>query len=132
MIEHQLANAKRCDITACIQTPDGRKMPVVEVKGQWNTELFTAASCQLSERYTIHPAAEEQGIYLVLWFGPHDLVEGRKNHQVLLASDLQEQLEHSLSFETALQILRELQASPQKAQTVSPAEPSALTVVRSS
>lgn len=99
VIEHQLAGGNRCDITASIQTPAWRKMLVVEVKGQWNAELFTAAQMQLVDRYAVHPTAEEQGIYLVLWFGANEKIAGLKNHDNLQASDLKKKLEKSLPVE---------------------------------
>lgn len=99
VIEHQLAGGNRCDITASIQTPAGRKMLVVEVKGQWNAELFTAAQMQLADRYALHPTAEEQGVYLVLWFGAHEKIAGLKNHENLQACDLKKKLEEGLPVE---------------------------------
>ena len=41
----------------------------VEAKGQWHRELWTAAESQLDEQYAIDWQAENQGIYLVFWFG---------------------------------------------------------------
>ena len=41
---------------------------VIEAKGQWHNELYSAASTQLYQRYSVHPDAEQQGIYLVIWF----------------------------------------------------------------
>ncbi|WP_127107344.1 hypothetical protein [Pararhodobacter zhoushanensis] len=99
VIEHQLADGNRCDITASIQTSAGRKMLVVEVKGQWNAELFTAAHMQLSDRYAVHPTAEDQGVYLVLWFGTNEKIAGLKNHDNLQVSDLKKKLEEGLSAE---------------------------------
>lgn len=99
VIEHQLADGNRCDITASIQTPAGRKMLVVEVKGQWNAELFTAAQMQLADRYAVHPTAEEQGVYLVLWFGADEKIAGLKNHDNLQVSDLKKKLEEGLPAE---------------------------------
>lgn len=99
VIEHQLAGGNRCDITCSIQTPAGRRMLVVEVKGQWNAELFTAAQMQLADRYAVHPTAEEQGVYLVLWFGGNEKIAGLKNHDNLQASDLKKRLEEVLPAE---------------------------------
>ncbi|WBL34048.1 hypothetical protein O5O51_04925 [Sinirhodobacter sp. HNIBRBA609] len=99
VIEHQLADGNRCDITASIQTPAGRKMLVVEVKGQWNAELFTAAQMQLADRYAVHPTAEEQGVYLVLWFGSDEKIAGLKNHDNVQVSDLKKKLEEGLPVE---------------------------------
>lgn len=58
-IEHQLKDAKRCDITTTTMLGGSRKLLVMEVKGQWHRELFTAAAAQLHERYSIHPDAVE-------------------------------------------------------------------------
>lgn len=99
VIEHQLAGGNRCDITASIQMPAGRRMLVVEVKGQWNTELFTAAQMQLADRYAVHPTAEDQGIYLVLWFGANEKIAGLKNQRNLQAVDLKKKLEQGLPVE---------------------------------
>jgi hypothetical protein len=99
VIEHQLADGNRCDITACIQTPAGRRMLVVEVKGQWNAELLTAVQMQLADRYAVHPTAEDQGVYLVLWFGADEKIAGLKNHKNLQAIDLKKKLEAGLPME---------------------------------
>jgi hypothetical protein len=54
---------------------------------------------QLAERYAVHPAAEEQGVYLVLWFGVNETIAGLKNHDNLQASDLKRKLEEGLTPE---------------------------------
>jgi len=81
-IEHQLKDARRCDITATAMLGGSRKLLVIEVKGQWHRELFTAAAAQLHERYSIHPDAEQQGIYLVLWFGGGEKVAGKTDSSI--------------------------------------------------
>ena len=91
-VEHQLKNAKRCDITATQMLEGKRRLLVTEVKGQWNSELFSAAAEQLHRRYAIHPDAEHQGIYLVLWFGADEEVAGRQNHSILSPNQLQEKI----------------------------------------
>jgi hypothetical protein len=73
----------------------------VEVKGQWNAELFTAAQMQLADRYAVHQTAEDQGVYLVLWFGANEKIAGLKNHDNLQASDLKKKLEEDLPPELA-------------------------------
>lgn len=88
VVEHQLADENRCDITATIFVDGIRRMLVTEVKGQWNRSLFTAAEAQLDERYAIHPSAERQGIYLVLWFGPDEKIAGLKNSAGSNATEL--------------------------------------------
>ena len=95
-LEHQLKNAKRCDITATQMLDGARKLLVTEVKGQWNRELFTAAWEQLHIRYAAHPDAEHQGIYLVLWFGDKTTVAGKKNHLVSSSRQLQERIVESM------------------------------------
>ena len=77
-IERHMADSKRCDITLEKSFGGRRSLLVIEVKGQWHSELYTAASAQLHERYSIHPDAAEQGIYLVLWFGGDELIAGCK------------------------------------------------------
>lgn len=56
---------KRADIGATLR---GMRLPI-EIKGQWHSELWTAADTQLDRLYAIDHAADNRGIYLVLWFG---------------------------------------------------------------
>ncbi|RMQ24640.1 hypothetical protein ALQ08_02395, partial [Pseudomonas syringae pv. delphinii] len=70
--------------------------PHTEVKGQWHPELYTAAKCQLHERYSIHPDAERQGVFLVLWFGADVPVAGLKTSEIRSAEQLKLSLEASL------------------------------------
>ena len=78
-IERYMADMNRCDITISAMINGQQHLLVIEVKGQWHKELFTAASAQLYERYSSHPDAAQQGIYLVLWFGPEVMIAGKKN-----------------------------------------------------
>jgi hypothetical protein len=94
--EHQTKNQNRIDITAAKVISGKRRLLVIEAKGQWHNELYSAASTQLYERYSIHPDAEQQGIYLVIWFGPHGTVAGRKNHGITSAKDLKLSIEEKL------------------------------------
>jgi len=80
--EHQLKDEKRCDFTIAKTLSGHRRLLVTEVKGQWHKDLYTAAVAQLHERYSIHPDAEQQGVYLVLWFGPDEKVANRKNETI--------------------------------------------------
>ena len=71
----------------------------LEAKGQWHSEVWTAAETQLDENYTIDHQAAGYGIYLVFWFGD-DVPERRRLNrpprgQRLPASgaDMKEQLE---------------------------------------
>ncbi len=91
--EHQTQNQNRIDITAAKMIDGKRRLLVIEAKGQWHPELYTAASTQLYERYSIHPDAEQQGIYLVIWFGPDENVANKKRHQITNAKELKESIE---------------------------------------
>ncbi|WP_441236991.1 NACHT domain-containing protein [Bradyrhizobium sp. 930_D9_N1_4] len=91
VVEHQMVDSTRCDITASTVIDGIPVVLVTEVKGQWNPQLFTAASVQLARRYTIYPGAADQGVYLILWFGDDVTVAGRKmpslNTPALLRSE---------------------------------------------
>jgi hypothetical protein len=63
--ESRMPRRKDVDIGCCLGT---LRLPI-EVKGQWNKDLWTAASQQLDMLYTIDWRAGDRGIYLVLWFG---------------------------------------------------------------
>lgn len=62
--EGHLADDKRVDILCLL---NGVMVPI-EIKGQWNADLWTAADRQLDLLYT-NDARAERGIYLVLWYG---------------------------------------------------------------
>lgn len=97
--EHQLKGAKRSDFTVTKMISGKRRLLATEVKGQWHRELYTAASAQLHERYSIHPDAEQQGIFLVIWFGGDEQVAGCKNHGIGSAQELKCKVESSLPQE---------------------------------
>ena len=98
-IEHYMANSNRCDITVTTII-DGREiMLVIEAKGQWHQELFSAASSQLNERYSIHPSAADQGVYLVFWFSNEVAVAGRVKHDMDSPEELRKQLIDSMGEE---------------------------------
>lgn len=86
--EHQLKGQNRSDFTASKLIGGKRRLLVTEVKGQWHRELYSAASAQLYDRYAIHPDAEQQGIFLVIWFGERETVAGRKTHGIKTAQEL--------------------------------------------
>ena len=54
VIEHHMADSNRCDFTVSAMIEGRRRLLVVEAKGQWHDEVFTAASAQLNERYASH------------------------------------------------------------------------------
>jgi hypothetical protein len=88
VIERHMAGGNRCDITASAILEGRTRLLVTEVKGQWNDELYTAAAAQLDQRYAIHPDAARQGVYLALWFGNGEKVNGLVDASVTSASDL--------------------------------------------
>lgn len=94
--EHQLKGAKRSDFTAAKMISGKRRLLVTEVKGQWHEELYTAASTQLHERYSIHPDAEQQGLFLSIWFGADEKVAGRKRHGIGCTQELKSSIEAAL------------------------------------
>ncbi|WP_378080817.1 NACHT domain-containing protein [Aeromonas bestiarum] len=94
--EHQLKDRNRSDFTVTKIIGGQRRLLVTEVKGQWHRELYTAASVQLYDRYSIHPDAEKQGIFLVIWFGANEEVAGRKKHGIESAEMLKSRIEDKL------------------------------------
>jgi hypothetical protein len=92
VIEHHMAEGNRCDFTVSATIEGRRRLLVVEAKGQWHPEVFSAASTQLNERYASHQDAEQQGIYLVFWFGPETEVADRVRHGIATAAELRERI----------------------------------------
>ncbi|WP_222286054.1 NACHT domain-containing protein [Rhizobium leguminosarum] len=99
VIERHMAGANRCDITASALIEGVGRLLVIEVKGQWNNELFTAASAQLDERYAIHPDAARQGIYLVLWYGNGEKVVGLVDPTISTPAELKASILSKMSEE---------------------------------
>ncbi|MDY7842143.1 hypothetical protein UXA24_14360 [Aeromonas caviae] len=97
--EHQLKGRNRSDFTVTKMMGGQRRLLVTEVKGQWHRELYSAASAQLYDRYSIHPDAEHQGIFLVIWFGANEEVAGRKKHGIESAQMLKIDIEEKLPAE---------------------------------
>ena len=95
-IESAMAQQNRCDFTAVASIEGRQTCLVVEVKGQWHRELFEAASTQLYERYSHHPDAAEQGIYLVLWFGPHVKIAGKTTSGIQTSDQLEDTIRDGL------------------------------------
>ena len=92
VVEHQMKDTNRCDFTASTSINGSQVVLVVEVKGQWHKELFTAASVQLADRYTIYPGAADQGVYLALWFGGDEIVAGKKTPAITSADQLRSEI----------------------------------------
>lgn len=95
-IETAMAQQNRCDFTAASSIEGQRACLVVEVKGQWHRKLFEAASVQLYERYSHHPDAAQQGIYLVLWFGPRVKIAGKTTYRIQTPAELEEAIRRGL------------------------------------
>lgn len=95
-LEHQMKHSNRSDFTVAKIINAKRRLLVAEVKGQWHPDLYTAASEQLHEKYSIHPDAENQGIFLVIWFGSSERVAGRSKHGLQTASELKSAIEKEL------------------------------------
>lgn len=86
--EGYMKDDNRCDIVFSKLIDGRRKILPLEVKGQWHPELYSAFNSQLDRLYAIHPDAEGQGIYLVLWFGADEKVANRKKHGINSAEEL--------------------------------------------
>ena len=97
VVEHQIGERNRCDLTATRMVNGTPQMLVIEGKGQWHRDLFDAAATQLADRYAMHPDADEQGIFLVLWYGPEMVVAGSNRYEFQSAKDLRAEIETRLS-----------------------------------
>lgn len=70
--EHQHGGQNQSDIVLRVQTTghDNMLLPL-EVKGDWNKDLWTAPYEQLAKQYASDPLCHGRGIYLVLWLGAY-------------------------------------------------------------
>ena len=103
-LEDQMADLNRCDITLQYPIQGRNVLLVVEVKGQWHKDLYTAASEQLEKRYMNHPDAENQGVYLVLWYGPSENVAGKKNKDLKTSDELRDSILNHMTEELRARI----------------------------
>lgn len=72
--EADMPNTKRADLAfAC-----GQLQLPMEVKGQWHSKVWQAATDQLDRDYLIDWRSEGRGIYCVLWFGELLSKSGRR------------------------------------------------------
>ena len=99
VVEHQLGARNRCDLTATRMVGGQARMLVIEGKGQWHQDLFSAAGSQLADRYSMHQDADEQGIFLVIWYGSECPVAGSGGHGYASASELQAAIRERLPDE---------------------------------
>lgn len=102
--EGYMKDDNRCDIVFSKLINGRRKILPVEVKGQWHPELYSAFDSQLNRLYAIHPDAEGQGIYLVLWFGSDEKVANRKKHGINSAEELYLNIQKQIPEELKHQI----------------------------
>ena len=63
--EAQMPAVRRADFTS---SHDDIRLPI-EIKGQWNREVWDAASDQLDAHYAREWRAKGRGLFIVLWFG---------------------------------------------------------------
>ena len=103
-VEQHMANSDRCDIAVKAKVGFKQIMLTIEVKGQWHKELFIAATNQLFNRYAQHPDAENQGLYLVLWFGKDEQIANRKNIKFSTPEQLKLEIESNIVPELRNQI----------------------------
>ncbi len=103
-IERYMAGGNRCDITASAVIDGANRLLVTEVKGQWNDQLYTAASAQLDQRYLIHPDAAKQGVYLVLWYGNGEKVANVLDPTITCAAALKKRILDKMSEELKVKV----------------------------
>ena len=99
MREGYMKDNNRCDLVFSKLINGKTKILPVEVKGQWHLKLYSAFDSQLDRLYTIHPNADGQGIYLVLWFGANEKVANRRTHGINNAKELYFDLQKYMSEE---------------------------------
>ena len=76
----------------------------VEIKREGHPGLWTAVSEQLVSKYTTLPGADGCGIYLVLWFGRHDIPKGPSGQSPTSAEELVQALEETVPRHNASRI----------------------------
>lgn len=102
--EHEVNDEKRADISASKAHRDRRLLLMIEVKGQWHKAIYTAAYEQLYELYSLTPDAGMQGIYIALWFGPHEKVANALKHGLQSAEEFRLAIIEKLPAELHKQI----------------------------
>ena len=63
--EADMPNTKRADIAFAL----GGMQLRIEIKGQWHTDVWDAATDQLDAQYLADWRSQQRGIYIVFWFG---------------------------------------------------------------
>ena len=103
-IELHQRDSNRTDIGILSNIAGQNALLVIEAKGQWHRELYTAAAEQLDARYSIHPSAARQGIYLVYWFGGEIDIAGVKKHGIKSADELRQKILDNMPTELKARI----------------------------
>ncbi|MCG4256748.1 NACHT domain-containing protein [Acetobacter senegalensis] len=75
--EADMPHTKRVDLVFA----RGRMQLPVEIKGQWNKDVWDAAISQLDAQYLTEWRSEQHGIYCVLWFGE---IQAKTNRRLKL------------------------------------------------
>jgi hypothetical protein len=98
--ETQHGGQNQSDITLLVQSTGHPDLLLpIEVKGDWNRELWTAPKEQLAKKYSSDPRCKNTGIYLVLWTADKkfktptgeiiDSPESLKEHLQILSDDIE-------------------------------------------
>ena len=91
---------------------NGSAVPI-EIKREGHPDLWTAVSEQLIPNYTTLPAATGHGIYLVLWFGRHNVPKGPSGQRPTTPGELHQALEETVPGDHAPKIeVRVLDVTP--------------------
>ena len=110
-IENQHGAQNQSDIVLRVRTPTHEDMLLpIEIKGDWNRDLWTAATEQLARQYASEPRCHGQGIYLVLWLGQNRGAAAKPkphpNHPTQTPADLQMRLQQEANQKTSGQNIR--------------------------
>jgi hypothetical protein len=93
--EADYVNDKRADIRVSYQN---RYVIPIELKGEWNSELWTSIQCQLIPKYTRPKETEGFGVYLVVWIGGSEQPAARDGgKRPVTRLELESRLHNSLS-----------------------------------
>jgi hypothetical protein len=93
--EADYVNDKRADIRVSYQN---RYVIPIELKGEWNSELWTSIQSQLIPKYTRSKETEGFGVYLVVWIGGSEQPAARDGgKRPVTRLELESRLHNSLS-----------------------------------
>ena len=90
----------------------------IEIKREGHPGLWTAVSEQLVQKYTTLPAADGHGIYLILWFGRHNIPKGPPGPSPTTPEKLKQALEETLPHDATSTVeVRVLDVTPPSAES---------------